>query len=85
MQWKHHEMVGKVEGDPCRCPTRPTLVLHDGEQPKTQSFEMLFTDLSGFLCFHQANRSPTFSMPMPCSAWLSCPTVTAKSVVLSPT
>lgn len=39
IRWKHqslHEMVGKVEGDPCRCPTCPTLVLHDAEQLKSQ-------------------------------------------------
>lgn len=61
IRWKHqslHEMVGKVEGDPCRCPTRPTLVLHDGEQPKSQSLELVFTDLSVFCASSPGEPEP---------------------------
>lgn len=57
--WKHqnlHEMVGKVEGDPCRCP----LVLRNGERLKNLSLEPVFTHFSG--CFVPSPGEPEPSL-----------------------
>lgn len=71
IRWKHqslHEMVRKVEGDPCRCP----LVLRDGERLKTQSLEPVFTHFSLFFCVltRRARAQPS---PRRCPAAPRCP------------